>query len=80
MDDRELPEWVLQKVIDDPKHGSISKHEIEGKTYWYFDNAKNCCDRTSDVYDEKGIYICSPKGGITGKGSGDCPPALREHF
>ena len=76
----EWPDWVTQLALSSPGHGPITRHKIDGKIYWYFDNSKNCCDMTSNVYDENGTYICSPKGGIMGKGSGDCPLALRSYF
>lgn len=31
-----------------------------------------CCDRPSVLYDEKGAVLCSPDGGIAGRGDGRC--------
>jgi hypothetical protein len=31
-----------------------------------------CCDVPSVLYDSAGAVVCSPDGGITGKGDGRC--------
>jgi hypothetical protein len=42
------------------------------KVYYYI--PQHCCDFFSELYDEQCNLICNPDGGITGNGSGDCPP------
>ena len=76
----EWPPWLEKHVADSVRVGPISKHIINGETYWYIDNSGICCDQTADVFNEGGKYICSTKGGIVPRGDENCPPPLRGHF
>ena len=48
----------------------IWQYEYNGKTVYYIPS--HCCDIPSMVLDENCNQICSPDGGITGKGDGKC--------
>ena len=50
---------------------TIKRHVIDGKTFYYV--RAPCCDQFNDVYDARGQRLCSPDGGITGRGDGRCP-------
>lgn len=41
------------------------------RTYYYI--PPYCCDQFSYLLDEECNVVCSPDGGITGMGSGNCP-------
>jgi hypothetical protein len=43
----------------------------QNKTYYYI--PQHCCDFFSELYDQDCKMLCAPDGGITGKGTGDCP-------
>jgi hypothetical protein len=32
-----------------------------------------CCDKFDYLYDFKGVILCAPSGGFTGRGDGSCP-------
>jgi len=38
--------------------------------------ASPCCDKFDYVYDTRGIIVCAPSGGFTGRGDGSCPEIL----
>ncbi|MDO8564137.1 MAG: hypothetical protein Q7R87_03960 [Nanoarchaeota archaeon] len=48
----------------------IKKCTYDGKTVYY--KITNCCDNYNSIYNVWGKLICSPDGGITGKGDGRC--------
>lgn len=35
-----------------------------------------CCDKFDYLYDARGVVLCAPSGGFTGRGDGSCPEAL----
>lgn len=35
-----------------------------------------CCDKYDYFYDSRGIILCAPAGGFTGRGDGSCPEIL----
>ena len=35
-----------------------------------------CCDQFDPLYDARGVVICHPSGGFTGRGDGKCPAPL----
>lgn len=37
-----------------------------------------CCDQYISVYSSQCVLICSPGGGLTGKGDGKCPDFYQE--
>lgn len=46
-------------------------YSYSGQTVYYFPS--RCCDIPSLLYDEDCNVICSPDGGYTGEGDGQCP-------
>jgi hypothetical protein len=70
------PDWVNQlimKIESDPVGNpplSIWRYEYNGKAVYFV--PAHCCDIFSIVYDANGNILCSPDGGITGKGDGRC--------
>lgn len=49
----------------------VWKWEVDSKTYYYF--TSDCCDQFDYLYSEECMIVCSPSGGITGEGDGNCP-------
>ena len=35
-----------------------------------------CCDKFDYFYDSRGVILCAPSGGFTGRGDGICPAIL----
>jgi len=35
-----------------------------------------CCDQLDPLVDARGVLVCYPSGGFTGRGDGKCPGAL----
>lgn len=67
---------VQQKVeefLAEPPNAEnkIYTFTYEGETVVYI--PARCCDIPSEVYDLDCNFICSPDGGITGNGDGNCP-------
>lgn len=48
----------------------IYSYTYNEKTVYYF--PPRCCDIPSTLYDDNCNIICSPDGGITGNGDGQC--------
>ena len=46
-----------------------------GKPFYLI--ASPCCDKFDYLYDTKGVILCAPYGGFTGRGDGSCPEVLR---
>ena len=73
----ENPEWIdkLIKQFENQPVGnppqSIWRYDYNGQTVYYV--PPQCCDQFSTLYDDSGIVICAPDGGLTGKGDGKCP-------
>ncbi|KAA9333499.1 hypothetical protein F0P96_08285 [Hymenobacter busanensis] len=59
---------MAAKVANPPIR--IMSYEYNGQTV-YFESAP-CCDNFSTLYDAKGVVLCQPDGGITGRGDGNC--------
>lgn len=70
------PSWVndmIQQFEKSPVGNpplSIWKYEYNGQAVYFV--PAHCCDISSVVYDAEGTTLCSPDGGITGKGDGKC--------
>jgi hypothetical protein len=69
-----LPRWLHDKIVQaERKSGSYVEvwvYKYRGQSVYLF--LPDCCDRMSELYNEKGKLICKPGGGITGKGDGKC--------
>ncbi|PJE81048.1 hypothetical protein COU58_04570 [Candidatus Pacearchaeota archaeon CG10_big_fil_rev_8_21_14_0_10_32_42] len=59
----------LTKPVSSPP-ALIKKCTYNGETVYYY--LAGCCDQFNDLYNEQGEKICSPNGGISGKGDGKC--------
>ena len=78
----EVPRWVrvlitqiqAQPVANPPS--LIVQYEVDGRTFYYV--PPRCCDIPSVLYDSNGKVLCSPDGGLTGRGDGRCPPGLTQ--
>lgn len=54
----------------------VWRYEIEGRAVYYM--PPRCCDIYSELYDDNGVLLCHPDGGITGSGDGRCPYFVQE--
>lgn len=70
------PQWLkvrIAAVLAERKRNPLTRilrYQYGGQTVYYISAA--CCDQYSQVFDTKGLLICQPEGGITGKGDGKC--------
>jgi hypothetical protein len=75
-----LPEWVQQQIAAfeaNPAQAAaieIWRLQYRGQDTFHF--VSNCCDRYNPLYDSTGKVLCSPTGGVTGQGDGQCVGAL----
>lgn len=75
-----LPDWVQQKIAAfeaNPEQADateIWRLQYRGQDAFHF--ISSCCDRYNPLYDSRGKVFCSPNGGITGQGDGQCVGAL----
>lgn len=67
----------IQQMIADYSNRPIQNppaefysYDYKGQTVYYM--KPPCCDQMSKLYDSNCNFICSPDGGITGKGDGKC--------
>jgi hypothetical protein len=60
---------IKSKKVSNPA-GSIWQYDYNGETVFYI--PARCCDIPSRLMDNNCNFICSPDGGITGKGDGNC--------
>jgi hypothetical protein len=73
---QENPSWINELIKKEAANevanppASLIKCFYKDKLVYYF--PASCCDIPSIVYDEKGNVLCSPDGGITGRGDGKC--------
>jgi hypothetical protein len=79
----QFPDWVT-KLIEKEKTGavanppaSLSRCKYKGGAVYYL--PPRCCDIPGVLYDENGIVICNPSGGLTGRGDGRCPDFFQEY-
>lgn len=72
----EVPEWLrgkIQFLATEPVANPptrIIRFRWREKTVYY--QPPQCCDVESTLWDEHGQFLCSPDGGITGRGDGKC--------
>jgi len=73
----EVPSCVEDKIRDiqcedvyNPP-AEVWKWTIDENTYYYF--TSDCCDQFDYLYDSNCSIVCSPSGGFTGEGDGNCP-------
>ncbi|WP_400192785.1 DUF6970 domain-containing protein [Hymenobacter sp. B81] len=75
-DKRNRPAWLDEKIsqhmaarVQNPPIRVLS-YQYNGQTVYY--ESAPCCDNFSTLYDAKGVVLCRPDGGITGRGDGNC--------
>lgn len=66
----ELIGWMKEK-INQRDVNAIFRYEVDGKTYYGLSILGK--DVMYPLYDAAGNYVCSPSGGLTGRGDGKCP-------
>ncbi len=72
----ELPVFIKDKILQFQQSAvpnpprSIYSFKYNGKTTYFI--SAPCCDIPSQLFDETGVLICQPDGGITGNGDGRC--------
>lgn len=70
------PKCIVKKINKIAKNevwnppAKIYSYSYKGETVFYF--PPRCCDIPSEVYDEDCNSICSPDGGFSGSGDGNC--------
>ena len=75
-----LPDWLknrIAKIEATPKFAeatAIWKIKYKKKDAYLF--VAPCCDQFSSLYNAAGLALCSPSGGITGRGDGKCPDSI----
>ena len=75
-----LPEWLRIRLADyDAQAGAAAPRAVYEVRYGdglaYYTKA-GCCDQLDPLVDVRGVLVCYPSGGITGRGDGKCPGAL----
>ena len=75
-----LPEWLRIRLADyDAQSGPAAPRAVYELRYGdgvaYYVKA-GCCDQFDPLVDARGVLICHPSGGFTGRGDGKCPRAL----
>lgn len=70
------PDWV-NKLIEEAKENEVANPPTSLIKCFYQDEIvyylpARCCDIPSLVFNEAGDVVCSPDGGITGRGDGKC--------
>ncbi|MGZ8537604.1 MAG: DUF6970 domain-containing protein [Flavisolibacter sp.] len=74
--DQSLPACIQSKIDQikkEPKWNppaEVYEYRYNGKRVYFF--SSNCCDQYNVVYDEQCNPVCSPSGGLTGKGDMKC--------
>jgi hypothetical protein len=75
-----LPGWLAALVADyDAQPARTAAEAVfelpyRGATAYLVTAA--CCDQFNPLYDARGVVICHPSGGFTGRGDGKCPAPL----
>ena len=64
-----IDEILAGNVWDPP--AKVYQYVYNGQKVYYF--PPRCCDIPSSLYDKNCNFICSPDGGISGGGDGNCP-------
>lgn len=75
-----LPAWLAAMVADfdtqpahTAPHAAFALPYLGGTAYLL---TTSCCDQFNPLYDARGVVICHPSGGFTGRGDGKCPAPL----
>jgi hypothetical protein len=75
-----LPDWLRIRLADyDAQPGPAAPRAVwevrwgDGLAYYV---QAGCCDQLDPLVDARGVLVCYPSGGFTGRGDGKCPGAL----
>jgi hypothetical protein len=75
-----LPPWLNVQISElnaHPKwHTEIAIWRVVYKNEDMYLFVSPCCDQYNNLYDRSGTMICSPTGGLTGRGDGNCSDAI----
>jgi hypothetical protein len=80
--DEAVPAWLttlIHSLEADPvavPPAKLTRYTYRGQTVFYL--PPRCCDVLSTLYDAEGRKMCSPDGGLTGKGDGRCADFFTE--
>lgn len=61
---------IKNKAIANPPT-EVWRWDVKDEIYYYI--TSDCCDQFNILYDKHCQIICSPDGGFTGAGDGNCP-------
>lgn len=74
--ENEIPVWVENLILEfqsqpvgNPPQ-SIWQYRYKNEIVYYV--PPQCCDQYSALYNEGGVILCAPDGGLTGRGDGAC--------
>ena len=69
----QVPPCLLDRLLDESPVPivEVQRWDIDDDHYFYL--VADCCDIPSALFDEDCNFICSPDGGLTGRGDGNCP-------
>lgn len=74
-----IPSWLQVRIdqlasepVSDPP-ASVILFRYRRAPVYYFPPKYRCCDAGSQLFSKTGTRLCSPDGGITGRGDGGCP-------
>jgi hypothetical protein len=75
-----LPDWLRIRLADyDAQPGPAAPRTVYQVRYGdgvaYYVKA-GCCDQLDPLVDARGVLVCYPSGGFTGRGDGKCLGAL----
>lgn len=70
-----LPGWIIERALKSKKL-TVERYEYGGKIYYL--TSSHVPDGLANLYDSDGNHICAPWGGISGRGSGQCPDFVRK--
>jgi hypothetical protein len=75
-----LPTWLKAKIATIEATPKFAEATVIWKLQYKDEDAylfvAPCCDQFNTLYSATGVLLCSPNGGITGRGDGKCPDAI----
>lgn len=70
-DSSSFPDCLMGNHVSRERPLEIWEWKYPEKTFYYL--VSSCCDQFNQLFTENCEYVCSPDGGITGQGDGNCP-------
>lgn len=71
--DAALNDFVYTPHDPIPPRDIIAVYQLVEDGETYYEVELGCCDHFTELYNQNCELICSPRGGISGGGAGDCP-------